>query len=186
LTLFSLLLYFFFVGANRAAQAARAASKARALIAMLEKHGLPPGFYDVFFHLTCIVCIATSPSSDGGTSLRHATAALAAELDARRHYAKLHVDAKQPQQTSIEFDPRFLVFEYVFDLLLRERQVAIVDSFAAEATAGGSRVQQMLMGQGKTTVVGPLLTLLLADGDHLVVHVNEMCVAYFVTLIFVA
>lgn len=39
---------------------------------------------------------------------------------------------------------------------------------------GGSRVQQMLMGQGKTTVVGPLLTLLLADGEHLVVHVRKI------------
>ena len=40
----------------------------------------------------------------------------------------------------------------------------MVRSFVAAASAGESRVQQMIMGAGKTTVIGPLLTLLLADG----------------------
>ena len=42
---------------------------------------------------------------------------------------------------------------------------------SASAAAGESRVQQMIMGAGKTTVVGPLLTLILADGVNLVTHV---------------
>jgi ABC-type glutathione transport system ATPase component len=36
---------------------------------------------------------------------------------------------------------------------------------------GISRVQQMIMGAGKTTVVGPLLCLILADGDSLLMQV---------------
>ncbi|RLN51178.1 hypothetical protein BBJ28_00003521 [Nothophytophthora sp. Chile5] len=69
------------------------------------------------------------------------------------------------------FDPRFLVFEYVFDILLRDRQVQMIDSFLASLASGNSRVQQMIMGAGKTTVVGPLLTYILADKQHLVTHV---------------
>ena len=62
-----------------------------------------------------------------------------------------------------EFDPRFLVFEYVFDILLRPRQVEMVNTFASNTANDKSTVQQMIMGAGKTTVVGPLLTLLLAE-----------------------
>lgn len=69
------------------------------------------------------------------------------------------------------FDPRFLVFEFVWNLLLRPKQVEIVNSFLAELKGGGSRVRQMIMGAGKTTVVAPLLALMLADGDSLVVSV---------------
>jgi len=69
------------------------------------------------------------------------------------------------------FDPRFLVFEYVFDIVLRDRQVEIVRAFADDVKNGRSHVQQMIMGAGKTTVVAPLLTLLLADGDTLVTQV---------------
>ena len=50
-------------------------------------------------------------------------------------------------------------------------QVEMVEWFARSLEAGVSRVQQMIMGAGKTTVVGPLLTLLLADGKHLVTQV---------------
>ena len=44
-------------------------------------------------------------------------------------------------------------------------------SFYEDVVSGSSRVQQMIMGAGKTTVVGPLLTLLLADGQRLVTQV---------------
>ncbi|KAI9918712.1 hypothetical protein PsorP6_012156 [Peronosclerospora sorghi] len=69
------------------------------------------------------------------------------------------------------FDPRFVVFEYVFDILLRDRQVQMVNNFLTSFAKGNSRVQQMIMGAGKTTVVGPLLTYILADKTHLVTHV---------------
>merc|ERR1712113_949947 len=37
--------------------------------------------------------------------------------------------------------------------------------------AGRSKVKQMIMGQGKTTVVAPVLALMLADGESLVLSV---------------
>lgn len=41
-----------------------------------------------------------------------------------------------------------------------------------DSLAGGSsHCEQMIMGGGKTTVVGPLLALLLADGASLVIQV---------------
>ena len=47
----------------------------------------------------------------------------------------------------------------------------MVTWFIAELQRGSSRVQQMIMGAGKTTVVGPLLCLMLADGHTLVTQV---------------
>ena len=86
-------------------------------------------------------------------------------LTARRNYA--HV-----QSTDVcTFDPRFLVWEYTFNLMLRPMQVQLVNDFVAGVRSGRSSVQQMLMGAGKTTVVGPLLALILADGVRLVLQV---------------
>lgn len=90
---------------------------------------------------------------------------LADVLLSKRHYLQ------RREATSWTFDPRFVVFEYVFDLLLRGRQVQMIDAFVASLARGDSRVQQMIMGAGKTTVVGPLLTYILADKQHLVTHV---------------
>src|SRR5690606_24749638 len=50
-------------------------------------------------------------------------------------------------------------------------QVEMIDSFVESIKKGDSRVQQMIMGAGKTTVVGPLLCLILADGETLVMQV---------------
>lgn len=93
---------------------------------------------------------------------------LADLLLSKRFY--LHGNA-QGDLKKWQFDPRFLVFEYVFDILLRGRQVQMIDSFTTSLAKGNSRVQQMIMGAGKTTVVGPLLTYILADKEHLVTHV---------------
>jgi len=86
-------------------------------------------------------------------------------LTAQRHYItdSTSGDAK--------FDPRFLVFEFIFSILLRKRQVEMVNWFIQNVRSGQSRVQQMIMGQGKTTVVGPLLALILSDGKTLVTQV---------------
>lgn len=43
-------------------------------------------------------------------------------------------------------------------------QVEIVRDFANEKKEGRSKVKQMIMGAGKTTVVAPLLALMFADG----------------------
>ena len=83
-------------------------------------------------------------------------------------------------EESGRFDPRFLVFEYLFGLILRKSQVYLVNTFVKRAIDGGTNVQglqthsmvhQMIMGAGKTTVVGPLLALCLADGDTLITQV---------------
>ena len=50
-------------------------------------------------------------------------------------------------------------------------RVELVGQFKGAIADGSSRCHQMLMGAGKTTVVGPLLALLLGDGEHLVLQV---------------
>lgn len=105
-----------------------------------------------------------SSTSDILERLSYASINLASSLTCSRYFI-------QRTEDNFSFDPRFLVFEYVFDILLRKRQVEMVHSFLEGISKGNSRVQQMLMGAGKTTVVGPLLTLILADGKQLVTHV---------------
>ena len=54
--------------------------------------------------------------------------------------------------------------------MLRQPQVELVHEFVGAVRGGKPLVKQMLMGGGKTTVVGPLLALMLADGESLVVQ----------------
>jgi hypothetical protein len=102
--------------------------------------------------------------------MTHASTSLASALTSGRHYVG---DSwwSGDHEKHCAYDPRFLMFEYVFDLLLRPRQVEMVRSFVDATNKGQSRVQQMIMGAGKTTVIGPLLTLILADGKELVTQV---------------
>jgi hypothetical protein len=72
---------------------------------------------------------------------------------------------------SLDFDPRYLVFEFVWNIQLRQKQVEIVDNFRENLKNGSSKVKQMIMGAGKTSVVAPLLALILADGKSLVLSV---------------
>ncbi|KEG08962.1 NXN protein [Trypanosoma grayi] len=88
-------------------------------------------------------------------------------LTARRHYATMCGE----DNAAVALDPRYLLFEFMHNILLRARQVEMVRWFVDNTRAGVSRVQQMIMGQGKTTVVGPLLALILADGEQLVTQV---------------
>ena len=46
-----------------------------------------------------------------------------------------------------------------------------MDDFIQTLKDGKSKVKQMIMGQGKTTVVAPILALMLADGRSLVLSV---------------
>ncbi|CAJ1357239.1 unnamed protein product [Effrenium voratum] len=98
--------------------------------------------------------------------LAQASASLAATLRSKRAYA--------PGDLEGSYDPRFLAFEFTRNLLLRENQVNLVQDFIStlENKEGGSAmVKQMIMGQGKTTVVCPMLVLMLANGEQLVVLV---------------
>jgi hypothetical protein len=71
----------------------------------------------------------------------------------------------------IEFDPRYLVFEFTYSLMLRKSQVILVNKFMDSLRNNRSMCHQMIMGAGKTTVVTPLLALMLADGKSLVTQV---------------
>ena len=93
--------------------------------------------------------------------------ALAELMTARRCYMK----GDPAAHGGVTFDPRLLAFEYAFNLLLRSQQVELVDQFVASAHAEQSRVNQMIMGQGKTTVVAPLLALMLGNNQTLVMQV---------------
>ncbi|CAE7259970.1 unnamed protein product [Symbiodinium microadriaticum] len=86
---------------------------------------------------------------------------LSEELLAKRHHSRA-------KRASVLFDPRLLVFEFLFDIMLRETQVRILGAFLYSAKVGRSMTHQMIMGDGKTTVIAPLLALILADGKSLV------------------
>ena len=68
-------------------------------------------------------------------------------------------------------DPRMLLFEFSAGIVLRPAQVELVEKLLAGASAGRSMCHQLLMGEGKTTVITPLLALLLANGAQLVMSV---------------
>jgi hypothetical protein len=92
--------------------------------------------------------------------------ALVSAMLSRRHY--FAEDATTPTPTLI-FDPRFAVFEFTQGLLLRASQVALCREFLSSVRSGTPLVKQMIMGGGKTTVVAPMLALMLGDGERLVV-----------------
>ena len=59
---------------------------------------------------------------------------------------------------------------FTHNIVLRAAQVELVREFVDAVRSGRPLVKQMLMGGGKTTVVGPLLALMLADGKSLVLQ----------------
>lgn len=91
---------------------------------------------------------------------------VASDVANERHFMKLSADSN-----FIEFDPRYLVFEFTYSLMLRKSQVILVNKFLGALRNNQSMCHQMIMGAGKTTVVTPLLALMLADGKHLVTQV---------------
>ena len=100
-------------------------------------------------------------------NLAQASEGLAGNLSAQRHY----VGEKGNGQW--QMDPRFAIFEFTWNIVLRKKQVQIVNNFLGTLgqTPAKSKVKQMIMGAGKTTVVAPLLALMLADGKSLVLSV---------------
>jgi thiol-disulfide isomerase/thioredoxin len=94
---------------------------------------------------------------------------LADMLSSGRHYGTLL--QSEGEALKVAFDPRFLIFEFAWNILLRQKQVEIVKDFVGHVKAGSSKVKQMIMGAGKTTVVAPLLALMLADSKSLVLSV---------------
>ncbi|CAM9179352.1 unnamed protein product, partial [Ectocarpus fasciculatus] len=97
--------------------------------------------------------------------LASSSANLAATLSARRDFSSSLGGGKY------EVDPRFLLFEFCHNLLLRPPQVKLVRKLLVEIQNGKSVCHQMIMGAGKTTVVGPLLAMLLASSTTLMTEV---------------
>lgn len=101
--------------------------------------------------------------------------ALAEALTSERHYVR----PRGEEEGGVSFDPRFLVFEFAYNILLRKSQVELIEEFQRQVEAGRSLCHQMIMGAGKTTVVAPLLALLLADGKRLVAEVVPPALLHF-------
>ena len=94
------------------------------------------------------------------------SAKVATDIANERHFMKMTTDGNY-----IEFDPRYLVFEFTYSLMLRKSQVILVNKLMNALQNGRSMCHQMIMGAGKTTVVTPLLALMLADGKSLCMQV---------------
>lgn len=77
---------------------------------------------------------------------------------------KLENLQKQIQQQPSPKEMKFKVFEVFLDVIIREEQLS---NLAALQNPSKSAAVQMLMGQGKTFILLPLLALLRADGQHL-------------------
>ena len=69
------------------------------------------------------------------------------------------------------YDPRLLVFEFSSNFILRASQVKLVDKFMAAYKEGKSLCHQLIMGAGKTTVIAPVLALMLATSKTAVTQV---------------
>ena len=67
-----------------------------------------------------------------------------------RHYVDSTEDAGAITHV---YDPRFLLFEFTWNILLRKSQVRMVRDYIHNILHGQSAVKQMIMGAGKTTVV---------------------------------
>jgi len=77
---------------------------------------------------------------------------LADSLLSARHYMEPQSQQADGSTTVWAYDPRFLVFEYIFNILLRRMQVDLIRSFAQAGWTKRSITEQMIMGAGKTTV----------------------------------
>jgi hypothetical protein len=104
------------------------------------------------------------------SDLERKSQALARILTTKRHYmaATAAGGAAGAQPAGFGFKPQYSVFEYQANIILRKRQVELVSKFERCVLAGGDMVEQLIMGAGKTTVVSPMLSLLLSRGKRLV------------------
>jgi hypothetical protein len=69
---------------------------------------------------------------------------VATDISTARHYMKMTTDGN-----FIEFDPRFLVFEFTYSLMLRKSQVILVNKLTGALANRQSMCHQMIMGAGK-------------------------------------
>ena len=117
----------------------------------------------------------------------NASASVAGTICMKRAHAWREPKAEGIQD-NLNLDPRFLAIEFINGWTMRGSQVDTIEQFSygpefaamqgtdrsGLVTCGAvndvSSCRQMIMGGGKTTVLCPLLALILADGDRLVVQ----------------
>jgi hypothetical protein len=61
-----------------------------------------------------------------------------------------------PSQVQV-VDPRFMVFEFVYGIVLRKAQVELVQSFMAQLANGDSHCEQMIMVNRLAQVLSSML-----------------------------
>lgn len=120
--------------------------------------------------------LETKPALTSWAKFQQAADDVAGIISAGRHFVSSVEDDSVEDGApagpgAVRLDPRFLIFEFTWDILLRQKQVEIVHDFVAQVKSGNSKVKQMIMGAGKTTVVAPLLALILADSKSLLLSV---------------
>ncbi|KAJ9467248.1 Vacuolar protein sorting-associated protein 27 [Diplonema papillatum] len=81
---------------------------------------------------------------------------------------RFHVGSSPANREVKICDPRILVFEYLGNLILRRGQVQLLADLMKAYRAKTSSVRQMIMGEGKTTVVTPMMALFCANGTNVV------------------
>jgi hypothetical protein len=96
------------------------------------------------------------------------SSSLAELLCTRRGYPTV----ESGESLTVSYDPRFLLFEFTANMMLRDSQIRLVKRFVQAFESGGSLCHQLIMGAGKTTVIAPLLALILGSPNRLVVQVN--------------
>lgn len=79
---------------------------------------------------------------------------LAIQLCSKRHY--LRGNKAENGKVTVNFDPRFLVFEFAENLLLRESQITLIDQFITAFKQNRSICHQMIMGAGKVFLIDNL------------------------------
>lgn len=120
------------------------------------------------------------------TSKRYGLAMPAGESNCRK------IELASGDGVEVHVEPRLLRFEFTNSLLLRGPQVRLVREFMdaigcdgqQQQTGPRAQVQQLLMGAGKTTVVAPLLALLLATPKSLVMQVVPHQLLHFSQQVF--
>jgi len=76
---------------------------------------------------------------------------LSRNLNTERNYVEKRQNIggeEKRQRVEMTFDPRFLLFEFTWSLLLRKSQVQIVQEYLLNLSQGVSTVKQMIMGAG--------------------------------------
>lgn len=86
------------------------------------------------------------------------------EIAGKRFYC-----TRKTGENSFVYDPRLLGAEFLFGVMFRESQVVLLDKFIERSARGHPIVHQMIMGAGKTTVIAPLLGMMLATPKRMVV-----------------